>query len=149
MQKFTGIFKKSGSRHIITLPFDPNAAWGEKERHHVTGSVNGYKVRGALEQEKGQYVLALGPAWQRDSGLASGAAVDVELSPEGPQMESLPPDLTAALEADPQAKAFFECLATFYRKGYLRWLAGAKQGEKRAGRIAELVGLLKAGKKQR
>jgi hypothetical protein len=36
-----------------------------------------------------------------------------------------------------------------YRNGYLRWIEGAKRPETRSARIAETLGLLKAGKKQR
>jgi len=40
-------------------------------------------------------------------------------------------------------------LATFYRNGYLRWIGGVKRPETRSARIAEMLSLLKAGKKQR
>ena len=74
----------------------------------------------------------------------------VVLAAEGPQRDSLPPDLAAALEAEPEAGAFFDSLATFYRKGYLRWLDGAsRRPVVREERIKELVALLKAGKKTR
>jgi hypothetical protein len=133
------------------LPFDPNEAWGNKERHYITGSVNGHKIRGPLAQDSGRYILSLGEAWLRDSGLdlEAGTPVSVELLPEGPQMAGMAPDLIAALEAEPQAKRFFEALATFYRKNYLRWIDGARKPEARAARIAEWIDLLKAGKKQR
>ena len=65
-------------------------------------------------------------------------------------MEQLADDLTAALEAEPEALAFFQGLATFYRKGYLRWIDATKRRpEVRAERIAETVRLLKMGEKQR
>ena len=71
------------------------------------------------------------------------------LSPEGPQSDQLPADVASALEAEPQAKAFFEALATFYRNSYLKWIESAKRPETRASRIAEMIQLLKAGQKQR
>ena len=71
------------------------------------------------------------------------------LSPEGPQADTLAPDILAALENEPEARAFFESLATFYRNGYVRWIASAKRTETRSARIAEMLSLLKAGKKQR
>jgi uncharacterized protein YdeI (YjbR/CyaY-like superfamily) len=71
------------------------------------------------------------------------------LSPEGPQADTLAPDILAALENEPEARAFFESLATFYRNGYLRWIEGAKRPETRSARIAEMLSLLKASKKQR
>ena len=45
---------------------------------------------------------------------------------------------------------FFDGLASFYRKNYLRWIDATKRRpEVRAERIAEFVRLLKAGQKQR
>jgi hypothetical protein len=148
-QRFKTTIIQSGSKTGIQLPFQPNEVWGSKPRHHVRGTVNGVMVRGPITQDGDQSMLALGPSWLRDNGLAAGAAVEVELFPEGPQVDQLAPDLAAALDAEPQARAFFESLATFYRKGYLRWVDGARKPEVRAERIAELVVLLKAQKKQK
>jgi uncharacterized protein YdeI (YjbR/CyaY-like superfamily) len=53
------------------------------------------------------------------------------------------------LETEPDARRFFESLATFYRKGYIRWIEQAKRPETRDRRIAETVAALKAGKRQR
>ncbi len=131
------------------LPFDPDAVWGAKQQHHITGSVNGSAIRGPLGIEGGQAFLTLGAAWRRDNGLAVGDSVTVMLTPEGPQLATLAPDIVAALEAEPQAKTFFESLATFYRKGYIGWIESAKRPETRAARIAETVRLLKAEQKQR
>lgn len=134
----------------LEIPFDPDEAWGAKERHHVRGTLDECDWRGPLERSGGVWRLALGPAWRRDRGIEPGQEVLVALAPEGPQRDSLPPDLAAALEAEPEAGAFFDSLATFYRKGYLRWLDGAaRRPAVRAERIKELIALLKAGKKTR
>lgn len=150
VQRFTATVEKSASKGVIRLPFDPNAVWGEKPRHHITGTINGSKVRGQVEQEAGQYFLALGPAYLREAPFALGDEVSVELTAEGPQADALADDIQAALDAEPQAKAFFEGLATFYRKGYLKWIDSTRRSpELRRERIAEMISLLKAGKKQR
>lgn len=149
VRTFTAEVRKFGSRIFIPLPFDPNAAWGQKARHHVTGSIDGHAYRGPLAPEGEGYAVVLGAAYRRDTGIAAGARVEVALQPEGPQRATLAPDLAVALAAEPEAQAFFEGLATFYRKGYLRWVDGARKAETRATRIAEMVGLLKAGRKQR
>ena len=57
--------------------------------------------------------------------------------------------MASALDAEPQAKAFFEALATFYRNTYIKWIESAKRPETRAARINEMVELLKVGKKQK
>jgi uncharacterized protein YdeI (YjbR/CyaY-like superfamily) len=76
--------------------------------------------------------------------------VTVELSPEGPQRRDLAPDITAALTAEPEAAAFFDALAQFYRRAYLRWSDATKRRpDERTARIAEVVRLCKAGVKER
>jgi hypothetical protein len=148
-QRFKAMVAKEGTRTFIAIPFNPNEVWGVKQRHHITGTINGCCVRGPLGSDGSQYFLPLGAVWRQDNGVEAGAEVEVELTPEGPQNDALAPDLLAALEREPEARAFFESLATFYRKGYLRWIEGARRPDIRSTRIAELLGLLKAGKKQR
>jgi len=148
-QRFKTTAAKAGSKTYIAIPFNPNAIWGVKQRHHITGTINGCAVRGSLGSDGSQYFLPLGAAWWRDNGVEAGAEVEVVLSPEGPQADTLAPDILAALENEPEARAFFESLATFYRNGYMRWIESAKRTETRSARIAEMLSLLKAGKKQR
>jgi hypothetical protein len=148
-QSFKSVVSKSGSRVFIALPFNPNDVWGVKQRHHVSGTVSGHGVRGSLVSDGTQYFLPLGAAWRRDCGIDVGDTVEVVISPEGPQSEGLSPDVVAALEAEPQARAFFESLATFYRNTYIKWIESAKKPETRTARIHEMIQLLKAGKKQK
>jgi hypothetical protein len=149
IQHFKTVAAKLGARIFLPIPFNPNDVWGMKQRHHITGTVNGYSVRGPLDSDGDQYFLPLGAAWRRDCGIEAGTKVDVVLSPEGPQSESLSPDIISTLDADPNAKAFFESLATFYRNTYVKWIESAKKPETRTARISEMVELLKASKKQK
>jgi hypothetical protein len=148
-QRFKTMVSKEGSRTYLAIPFNPNEVWGVKQRHHITGFINGCAVRGSLGSDGTQYFLPLGAAWRRDNGVEAGAEVEVVLTPEGPQSDTLVPDIVAALESEPEAKTFFESLATFYRNGYIRWIESAKRPETRSARIAEMLSLLKVGKKQR
>jgi hypothetical protein len=148
-QRFKTVVAKSGTRIFVPIPFNPNEVWGVKQRHHIQGTVNGYKVRGSLGSDGKQYFLILGAAWRRDCDVDAGTKVDVVLSPEGPQSETLSPDIVSALDAEPKAKAFFESLATFYRNTYTKWIESAKRPETRSARIGEMISLLKAGKKQK
>ena len=139
-----------GGRVLVPVPFDPDEAWGPKPRHPVHGTVNGMGVRAVLEPLGEGYGILLGPAWRRDCGIAPGDEVTVVLMPEGPQRDELAPDIVAALEASPEAAAFFDGLAQFYRRAYLRWIDGTKRRpDVRAERIAEVIALLEAGEKER
>jgi hypothetical protein len=135
---------------IIAVPFDPDETWGAKAEHPVGGTVNGRQVRGTVAPSGGGWSFTVTPMWIRDAGVAVGEDVIVELEPEGPQRGDLADDISAALEANPAAAAFFDTLAQFYRKAYLRYIdATTRRPDLRAARIAEVVDLLAAGIKQR
>jgi Bacteriocin-protection, YdeI or OmpD-Associated/Domain of unknown function (DUF1905) len=137
-------------RVFVPVPFDPDRVWRPKSRHLVGGTVNGRRVRGSVEKHEGAWGFMLGVAWLRDCGIGAGERLTVEIVPEGPQRDDLAEDVVAALEASPKAAAFFDSLAQFYRKAYLRWLDATKRKpELRAQRIAEMIALLEAGVKQR
>jgi hypothetical protein len=150
-ERFTATVDDAGrGRALIRLPFDPDTAWGSKREHHVRGTVAGKKVRGPLHLTSEGWTLVLGVAWLRDNPLPSNRKVNVVLKAEGPQNTDLAPDVTAAFEASPEAATFFAGLATFYRKGYLRWIDGAsRRPEIRAQRVRELVVYLDEGRKER
>ena len=137
-------------RAFLVIPFDPDQAWGAKAEHRVGGKINGKHVRGSIARDGKRWVFVLTPMWLRDAGLAVGDDVTAELSPEGPQRQDLADDIAAALEADPGAAAFWDTLAQFYRKAYLRWIDGtSRRPELRKARIEEVVALLASGVKER
>ncbi len=149
IQNFVTTVTKSGSKTLVAIPFDPNEAWGQKEHHFVTGSINGKPFRGSIISEGAHFFLPIGAAWRRDAHLTPGDTVDVTIAPEGPQVDRVASDIAFALDSEPQARAFFESLATFYRKNYIRWIESAKRPETRQARITELIKLLSARKKQK
>jgi Bacteriocin-protection, YdeI or OmpD-Associated len=140
----------SQGRTHIPIPFDPDEVWGPKPRHLVAGSLDACSLRGEITGTNDGHEIVLGPTWTRDSRARTGRSVDVVLTPEGPQRADLAPDIAAALDASPQAGAFFDSLAQFYRNAYLRWIGATKrQPEQRPLRIAEMIRLLEDGKKER
>jgi hypothetical protein len=133
---------------IVRLPFSPDALWGKKPRHRVSGTVDGQKIRAILAG--GKPVLILTRMWRRDCGVKVGKRATIELWPEGPQQTDLAEDFLRALKKEPKALSFFDDLAQFYRKAYVRWIDATKRKpEERARRIKEVVKLLKAGVKER
>ena len=133
---------------VIVLPFDPDAAWGRKPRHRVSGTVDGQKIRAIIDAT--DRLIVLKPMWRRDAKIEVGRKAAVELWPEGPQRQDLAEDFAVALKAQPKAAVFWDDLAQFYRKGYLRWIdATKKKPEERVRRIKEVVKLLKASAKER
>ena len=139
-----------GDSAVITMPFDPDEVWGAKANHPVGGTIEGCRIRARLMPSGSGWVLTLAPNRLLGIGLAVGDDAIIELAPEGPQRGDLADDIAAALEASPAAGAFFDTLAQFYRKAYLRWIdATTRRPDLRAARIAEVVDLLAAGIKER
>ena len=149
-KRFRAVVSAAGKRVFVPVPFDPDEVWGTKHEHHVAGTVDGKQVRAVIEPLGDGRGIVLGPAWRRDCGVAAGDDVVVVLAPEGPQRDDLAPDVVAAFAAAPGAAAFFDSLAQFYRKAYLRWIDATKRSpELRASRIAEVVRLSADGVKER
>jgi hypothetical protein len=133
----------------IRLPVDPAEFWGERDRYYVAGTIERYAMRGVVASRDGEPYLELGPAWCRDPRVGPGASLRVNLTAEGPQIWNVASDLADALIAEPNARRFFESLATFYRNGWVTWVEGAKRPETRASRIAETVTALAAHRRDR
>jgi hypothetical protein len=150
-QQFTAtVAAATLGRVLIPVPFTPDTVWGTKPRHHIAGTVNHMRVRGVLEPAGDGFGFTLGPAWLRGCGVTVGDTVAVDIEPEGPQRDDLAEDIAVALAAHPQAAAFFDSLAQFYRRAYLRWIDATKRRpDKHVPRIAEMIQLLEAGHKQR
>jgi hypothetical protein len=150
-QRFRAVIAPGpGGSSVITVPFDPDEAWGAKASHPVGGTIGGRRIRARLRPADGGWALTLAPGRLPGQGAAIGDEVTVELAPEGPQRGDLADDVAAALAASPEAGAFFDTLAQFYRKAYLRWIdATTRRPDLRAARIAEVTRLLTAGIKHR
>ena len=150
-QRFGAIVAASGrGKLLVPVPFNPDQVWGAKQRHHIAATVNGIRVRAVLEPAGDGFGFTLGPTSPASFGVGVGDEVTVEIAPEGPQRDDLAEDVAAALAANPDAGAFFDSLAQFYRRAYLRWIDATKRHpEQRPIRIAEMIRLLESGIKQR
>jgi Bacteriocin-protection, YdeI or OmpD-Associated/Domain of unknown function (DUF1905) len=150
-QVFAAVVTSAGrGKLLVPVPFNPDQVWGPKHRHHVAGTVNGIGVRAVVEPAGDGFAFTLGPTSRACFEIMVGDEVTVEITPEGPQRDDLAEDVAAALAANPEAGSFFDSLAQFYRRAYLRWIDATKRRpEQRAEPIAEMVRLLESGTKER
>ncbi|MFN5059700.1 MAG: DUF1905 domain-containing protein [Chloroflexota bacterium] len=84
---FHATIQKEGKFIFVAIPFTPRVVWGAKPRYHVRGSINGMAVRGTLGVFGQAYFLRLSVNWVRNSGIALGANVIVQLSSAGDASE--------------------------------------------------------------
>ena len=69
----------------------------------------------------------------------------LEAAYAGPASAEVPPDLAAALKAQPRAQAMFEILTSQNRYAVLYRVASAKRSDTRARRIEQFVRMLARG----
>jgi uncharacterized protein YdeI (YjbR/CyaY-like superfamily) len=81
------------------------------------------------------------------AGVGGGDEVDVDLELDtAPREVAVPPDLAAALDAEPAARATFDGLSYSNRSWHVLQVTGAKSDETRQRRIAKSVETLKRGR---
>lgn len=82
IQIFDAIVQKEGKFTFVEIPFLPREVWGAQPRYHVTGTINGFAVRGTLGALGQEFFLRLSAKWIQDSGIEIGDQVNVQISLE-------------------------------------------------------------------
>jgi uncharacterized protein YdeI (YjbR/CyaY-like superfamily) len=72
--------------------------------------------------------------------------VDVQPLDQAARTVATPPELEAALAAEPAAAPAYAALSYSHRKEYADWITGAKKQETRESRAAKAIGMILAGK---
>lgn len=132
----------------IEVPPEVVEALGAGKRPAVTVTINGgHAYRSTVAVMGGKYLLPVSAENRAAAGLTAGDEVDVELVlDEAPREVEVPDDLTAALAAEPAARAFFDGLSYSNRRRLVLAIEGAKAEETRRRRIAKTVENLADGK---
>ncbi|QXC61403.1 YdeI/OmpD-associated family protein [Aquihabitans sp. G128] len=124
----------------IPVPDDVVAALGGGKRAAVSVTVNGFTYTSTLGVMGGRSLVPLSAERRTAAGVAAGDEVEVDLVLDAaPREIEVPPDLAAALDADPAVRAAFDGLAPSRRKEWVRSVTEAKQPETRERRIAKAV----------
>ncbi|MEV4953902.1 YdeI/OmpD-associated family protein [Paenarthrobacter nitroguajacolicus] len=146
--KFTTTIVGDGNKAGIEVPDAIVEGLGAGKRPPVVVTINGQSYRSSIAVMGGKYMVGVSSANRELTGAAAGDTVDVGLEVDTePRVVELPADLTAALEAEPEAKAFYGTLNYSSQRRYVEPVGDAKTEETRARRIAKVVADLKARKK--
>ena len=123
---------------------------GTSRRPAVRVTVNGRTYRGSVASMGGRFLLSVSAEQRGLTGLAAGDEVDVDLELDTqPREVEVPEDLRAALEADEQARTFFQGLSYSQQRWFVDGIVGAKKPETRARRVVAAVERLHEGRAQR
>lgn len=127
----------------LPVPAEAITALGPQKRPKVTVSVNGYTYRSTVAAYGEVFMLPLSAEHRQAADVMAGDEVEVTLALDAePRTVDLPPDLAAALEAQPGARVAFDALGYSVRKEYVRQVESAKAQETRSRRIASVVAKL-------
>ena len=127
----------------IRMPFDVVKVFGTRGRVPVRGTLNGYPFRSTLSPMGGCHMMPVNRAMRDGAGVAAGETISVVLERDDePRTVDVPPDLAAALAADPAAQAAWDRSSYTHRREHAEAVEDAKRPETRARRIERTVRML-------
>jgi len=147
--KFSAVLVQSGRTATgIEVPFAVVTELGPSKKPAVSVTINGqYRYRSSVASMGGTYMLPVSAEHRAGAGISAGDEVEVELELDTePREVTVPADLSAALDADPAARTFFEGLSYSNKLRHVLAIDGAKTAETRERRIAKSVGLFHEGR---
>ena len=147
--KFRGTLLLSGkSATGFEVPAEIVADLGAGKKPAVTVTLNdGYSYRSSVGSMGGKFMLPVSAEHRAGAGIAAGDEVDVALVLDtAPREVVVPEDLSAALDADPAARSFFDGLSYSNKLRHVLAIDGAKTAETRERRIAKSVELFHEGR---
>jgi hypothetical protein len=131
----------------IQVPDEVVEALGSGKRPAVRVTINGFTYRSTVAVMGGVYMVGVSADNRVGAGVAGGDEVDVELELDtAPREVTVPDDLAAALDAEPNARRTFDGLSYSNKSWHVLQVAGAKTDQTRQRRIARSVDILKQGR---
>jgi len=120
---------------------------GKGKRPAVSVTINGYTYRSTIASMGGVYMLPVSAEIRKNAGVAAGDEVEVTVELDtAPRELVLPDDFAAALNAQPEAKTFFDALSYSNRQRFVLPIEQAKTAETRQRRIEKAITMLREGR---
>lgn len=139
--KFRSVVELGGKTATgISVPAEVVAGLGSNKRPPVTVRLNGHMYRSTIASMGGVFMLPLSAENRSAAGVSAGeeVEVDVELDTEVREVTE-PADLAQALNADADARRFFDSLSYSNKRRLVLAIEGAKAAETRQRRISKTV----------
>jgi bacteriocin resistance YdeI/OmpD-like protein/uncharacterized protein DUF1905 len=147
-QTFRAVIQQTGGNAAgIEVPREVVEGLGGSKRPAVVVTLNGYTYRNTIAPMGGGWWVGVSQAHREASGLRPGEEVEVTLDLDtAPREIEVPPELAAALEADPEAKAFFDGLSYSNKSVFTLNVAGTKNPETKARRVDQAIAKMREGR---
>ena len=147
MKFHTTLKQSDGTATGIVIPNEVIEALGAGKKPPVNITVNGYAYRSTVATVDGNFMVGFSADHRAASGIRGGDEIDVDIELDTqPRKVDVPPDLQAALDAEPAAKATFEKLSNSLKGYHVSQVTGAKTEETRQRRIEKSISVLREGK---
>jgi hypothetical protein len=146
--RLRAVLKQTGKNTTgIEITPDVLHTLGGGKRPPVKVSMNGYTYRTTVGVTGGVSLIPVSAEHRAGAGVAGGDEIDLEVELDtGPREVVLPEDLEAALNAEPEARLWFDALSNSNKGWHVLQVSGAKTEETRQRRIAKSIEALKAGR---
>ena len=146
--KFRAVIELGGKTATgFQVPPEVVEALGSGKRPAVTVRIGGHTYRSTVAPMGGASYIPLAAENREAAGVAAGDEVEVEVELDtAPRTVDVPPDLAAALDAEPSAREFFDGLSNSNKKWHVLSVVGAKTDETRQRRIEKSVAMMKEGR---
>ena len=125
-----------GGGAVVLVPDEVAAALGGMKQMRVTGTVGATAFRSSTMPYRGALYMGVHKATREAAGAVIGDEIEVALvRDDSPRVLELPPELEAALAAEPGLRARFEALSFSRRRELAEPVREAKRPETRARRL--------------
>ncbi|HVX44745.1 MAG TPA: YdeI/OmpD-associated family protein [Mycobacteriales bacterium] len=143
--KFTAVLELNGKTATgFVVPPEVVEELGSGKRPAVIVRIGGHSYRNTVAVMGGRYMIGVSAENRAAAGVAAGDEVEIELELDtAPREVVVPPDLAAALEAEPAAKAKFESLSYSGKRQHTLSVEGAKTEATRQRRIEKAIATLR------
>ena len=131
----------------IRIPDEIVESLAAGKRPPVRVTINGYTYRNTIAVMGGEYLVGVSNEHRQASGVAGGDEVDVDIELDtAPREVTVPPELQAALDANPAARATFDKLSYSNKSWHALQVTGTKNEETRQRRIEKSIAALAEGR---
>jgi Bacteriocin-protection, YdeI or OmpD-Associated/Domain of unknown function (DUF1905) len=146
--RFRTTIKQSGKTATgIEIPEAVMNSLASGRRPPVRVTIGGYTYRSTVATVDGKPMVGLSAEHRAGAGVEGGQEVEVDIALDTEKREViLPPELAAALDAEPRARATFEALSPSNKSWHVIQVTGAKTDETRERRIARSIEALREGR---
>ena len=146
--KFHGRVELNGKTATgIEVPAEVVTGLGAGKRPAVRATVNGFTYRSSVAPMGGRFLLPVSAQIRAGAGVAAGDEVEVSLELDtAPREVVVPPELAAALDAEPAARRTFDALSYSNRSWHVLQVTGARTDETRERRIEKSIAALREGR---